>query len=179
MLDICRKRVYNPLCFIWARSAAGSALHSHCRGREFESPRVHHRRVDKKDVNPFFFPDLCPNTTMGNNRFIRCMMGVSKVPSMDMCVPQCPEEWELSALRLVMNPARLSMLRAMRDKPMAVQEVSKQLNLNVGAVSRDINTMRNARLLLVDDSSARSFYSTNLAEIEKIACHVLDWLKNS
>lgn len=127
----------------------------------------------------FFYPNLCPNSTIGDRRTIRCMMGVSKVPSINMTVPQCPEEWELSALRLVMNPARLSMLRAMRDKPMAVQEVSKQLNLNVGAVSRDINTMRNARLLLADDSSSRRYYSTNLAEIEKIASHVLDWLKNS
>ena len=31
------------LLFGWACSAAGSALHSHCRGREFESPQVHQK----------------------------------------------------------------------------------------------------------------------------------------
>ena len=127
----------------------------------------------------YFYPNLCPNITMDEQKTIRCMMGVSRNPSLNIEVPQCPEDWELAALRLVMNPARLAMLRAMRDKPMAVQELSRQLNLNVGAVSRDINTMRNARLLLVDGSTSRTYYRTNLPEIEKIAWHVLDYLRYS
>ena len=125
----------------------------------------------------YFFPNLCPSMTLRELRTVRCMMGVSKVPCLHMHVPKCPEEWELSALRLVMNPARLEMLRIMRDTPMAVQELAQKLNLNVGSVSRDVNNMRNARLLLVDDSTSRSFYRTNLMEIEKITKHVLEYLR--
>ena len=42
--------------FIWARSAAGSALHSHCRGREFESPRVHHVGAKSALLRRLFMP---------------------------------------------------------------------------------------------------------------------------
>ena len=42
--------------FIWARSAAGSALHSHCRGREFESPRVHHVGARSALLRRLFMP---------------------------------------------------------------------------------------------------------------------------
>jgi hypothetical protein len=30
---------------VWGISAVGSALHSHCRGQEFESPMLHHKRT--------------------------------------------------------------------------------------------------------------------------------------
>ena len=35
---------------LWARSAAGSASHSHCGGREFESPRVHQMDIGRTSI---------------------------------------------------------------------------------------------------------------------------------
>ena len=36
-----RRAKYDSILTHWARSSSGRALHSHCRGKEFESPRVH------------------------------------------------------------------------------------------------------------------------------------------
>ncbi|MGM9553266.1 MAG: ArsR/SmtB family transcription factor [Faecousia sp.] len=127
----------------------------------------------------YFSPDLCPGVTVDTDRSVRCMLGLSRRVDLHRNTSPHPEEWELTALRLVMNPARLEMLRAMEERPMAVQELAQLLNLNVGSVSRDINSMRNARLLLADYSGSRSFYRTNLPEIEKMAQHILDYLRNA
>ena len=44
-LEIFISMVYNAReRNIWACSAVGSALHSHCRGRRFESDQVHHEK---------------------------------------------------------------------------------------------------------------------------------------
>ncbi|MGM9639955.1 MAG: ArsR/SmtB family transcription factor [Faecousia sp.] len=126
----------------------------------------------------YFSPDLCPGMTSDADLSVRCMLGLSRQVDMHCNASPRPEEWELTALRLVMNPARLEMLRAMAERPMAVQELADQLHLNVGSVSRDINSMRNARLLLADYSGSRGFYRTNLPEIEKMAQHILDYLRN-
>lgn len=126
----------------------------------------------------YFSSVPCPGATFDKDLLVRCMLGLNlRVDAYCNTSPR-PEELELTALRLVMNPARLEMLRAMVEQPMAVQELADQLHLNVGSVSRDINSMRNARLLLADYSGSRGFYRTNLPEIEKMAQHILDYLRN-
>ena len=128
----------------------------------------------------YFFPNLCPAMTYDNAQdnihAVRCILGLSRVPSMHLSTTLKPEEWELSALRLIANPARLDMLYTMREKPQAVQELAQKLNLNVGSVSRDITNMRNARLLLVDYSGERTVYRTNIVEIDKIIRKVREYL---
>ena len=41
-----------------------------------------------------------------------------------------PNEVELEALRLIANPARIQMLRLMRDEPMSGHELAQALDLN-------------------------------------------------
>ncbi len=66
------------------------------------------------------------------------------------------------------------MLRLMRDEPMSGQELAQALDLNSGTVSRDLNSLNNARLLLVGSSTgARLKYRTNLAAVRQIFGAVL------
>ena len=88
--------------------------------------------------------------------------------------PDHPQRGELEALRLLANPARIQMLRLMRDEPMSGQELAQALDLNSGTVSRDLNSLNNARLLLVGSSTgARLKYRTNLAAVRQIFGAVL------
>lgn len=125
----------------------------------------------------YFFAGYFPANVLGEKRVVRCMMGVRSIPSAEIEEKNIPTVGELTALRLVMNPTRLEMLRAMTERAMSVQELADQLDLNVGSVSRDITNMRNSGLLLADYSRERSYYRTNLDEIEKIAKHVLSYLQ--
>lgn len=125
----------------------------------------------------YFFSKWCPSRVFGEKRIVRCMMSVQAMPSLDPAASAHPGEEELAALRLVANPTRLEMLHTMRSKGMGVQELASRLSLNVGSVSRDISNMKNARLLLVDYKQDRGCYRTNYAEIERIARHVLDYLR--
>ena len=49
---------------MWACSAVGSALHSHCRGRRFESDQVHHFEKNHRQIGGDFSFDH-NNTTDG------------------------------------------------------------------------------------------------------------------
>lgn len=126
----------------------------------------------------YFFPNLSPAITIKRIWTVRCILGIGREPSMQLCAVGSPETWELNALRMVTNPARLEMLCAMRNTPMAVQELAQRLDLNVGSVFRDVNNMRNARLLVVDYSGDRTVYRANVPEIERIAERVLNYLRN-
>jgi hypothetical protein len=46
---------------VWGISAVGSALHSHCRGQEFESPMLHHKRtsISIRGWRPFYIDGKC------------------------------------------------------------------------------------------------------------------------
>ena len=45
------------------------------------------------------------------------------------------EPWEYLAFRLLGNPARFQMLRALKQTPMTSREMAKDLELHLGAVS--------------------------------------------
>ena len=69
-------------------------------------------------------------------------MGVGTQPGLDEPNPvQEPEEWELTALRLLANASRMEMLHAMMERPMSGQELAQKLNLNSGTVFRDLNSL--------------------------------------
>ncbi len=60
------------------------------------------------------------------------------------------EDWEYHALRLLGSPARMRMLQAMAEKPMSSREMAQQLDLHLGAVGRDVKSLFDARLLLLE-----------------------------
>ena len=56
------------------------------------------------------------------------------------------------------------------------EELAQKLNLNSGTVFRDLNSLYNARLLLVESGSGRNCYRLNLPVIRQIVDHVLHYL---
>ena len=90
---------------------------------------------------------------------------------------QSPEEWELTALRLMANSARVEMLRLMAQRPMSGQELAQKLNLNSGSVFRDLNSLRNARLLLMEAIGGRNCYRTNVLAVRQITSHIADYVQ--
>ena len=125
----------------------------------------------------FFSPQGSPGKYSGTLRRLSIHMGVGTQPGLDEPNPvQEPEEWELTALRLLANASRMEMLHAMMERPMSGQELAQKLNLNSGTVFRDLNSLYNARLLLVESGSGRNCYRLNLPVIRQIVDHVLHYL---
>ena len=125
----------------------------------------------------FFSPQGSPGKYSGTLRRLSIHMGVGTQPGLDEPNPvQEPEEWELTALWLLANASRMEMLHAMMERPMSGQELAQKLNLNSGTVFRDLNSLYNARLLLVESGSGRNCYRLNLPVIRQIVDHVLHYL---
>ena len=82
------------------------------------------------------------------------------------------EDWEYHALRLLGSPARMRMLQAMAEKPLSSREMAQQLDLHLGAVGRDVKSLFDARLLLLESVQGRNRYKTNFASIETIMQHL-------
>ena len=85
---------------------------------------------------------------------------------------------ELTALRLMANGSRMEMLHAMAERPMSGQELAQKLNLNSGSVFRDLNSLYNARLLLMESTGGRNCYRTNLPVVRNMMERMLNYLQN-
>ncbi len=94
-------------------------------------------------------------------------IGVARVP--ETAAHPDLEDWEYHAFRLLGSPARMKMLRAMRKKPMTTREVAQQLRLHLGSVGRDVSSMYDARLLIVEPVNGRNFYRTNTEALNLLA----------
>lgn len=81
--------------------------------------------------------------------------------------------WEYRALRLLGNPLRFKMLSALRQKPMSSREMAKELNLHLGSVTRDVNSMEAVSLLHSERAGSRRRYHVNYAAIRTLAKHLL------
>ena len=127
----------------------------------------------------FMSPDPSPGKYSADGRRARFHLGVSIAPNMEIpSSAQPPEEWELTALRLMANSARVEMLRLMAQRPMSGQELAQKLNLNSGSVFRDLNSLRNARLLLMETIGGRNCYRTNVPAVRQITSHIADYVQN-
>ena len=82
------------------------------------------------------------------------------------------EPWEYLAFRLLGNPARFKMLRALKQTPMTSREMAKDLELHLGAVSRDVSNMQDAGLLNIE-------YIVNEQSLQILARHILDLCQES
>lgn len=111
---------------------------------------------------------------------LRFHMGVNMQPGQgDPGQAQAPEEWELTALRLMANASRVEMLHAMAERPMSGQELAQKLNLNSGSAFRDLNSLYNARLLLMESSGGRNCYRLNAPVVRSILERMLDYLQDN
>lgn len=94
-------------------------------------------------------------------------IGVARVPER---VPHPDlEDWAYHTFRLLGSPARIKMLRAMLKKPITTREMAQQLQIHLGTVGRDVSSMYDARLLIVEPINGRSFYRTNTEALELLA----------
>ena len=127
----------------------------------------------------FFSTYGSPGKFLGEERRLLFHMGVNMEPGLGNAgQAQAPEEWELTALRLMANVSRMEMLRAMAERPMSGQELAQKLNLNSGSVFRDLNSLYNARLLLMESSGGRNCYRTNLPVVRNMMERMLGYLQN-
>ncbi len=83
--------------------------------------------------------------------------------------------WEYRALHLLSSPVRMRMIEALREKPMSSRELAQELNLHLGTVTRDINSMDEAYLLnRTVYQGPRRRYSINVRAIRTLARHLLE-----
>lgn len=128
----------------------------------------------------FFSPYGSPGKFSTEKRQLRFHMGVNMQPGVgDAHQAQAPEEWELTALRLMANGARVEMLHAMTERPMSGQELAQKLNLNSGSVFRDLNSLYNARLLLMESAGGRNCYRINTPVVRSILERLLGYLQDN
>ena len=85
------------------------------------------------------------------------------------------EPWEYLAFRLLGNPARFKMLRALKQTPMTSREMAKDLD----AVSRDVSNMQDAGLLNIEFYNGRRRYIVNEQSLQILARHILDLCQES
>ena len=89
------------------------------------------------------------------------------------------EPWEYLAFRLLGNPARFQTLRALKQTPMTSREMAKDLELHLGAVSRDVSNMQDAGLLNIEFYNGRRRYIVNEQSLQILARHILDLCQES
>ena len=89
------------------------------------------------------------------------------------------EPWEYLAFRLLGNPARFKMLRALKQTPMTSREMAKDLELHLGAMSRDVSNMQDAGLLNIEFYNGRRRYIVNEQSLQILARHILDLCQES
>ena len=127
----------------------------------------------------FLSPGTSPGKYSDDRQHAWFHLGVSMEPSLESPgSAQSPEEWELTAVRLMANSARMEMLRLMMERPMSGQELAQKLNLNSGSVFRDLNSLYNARLLLQESNGSRNYYRTNMSTIRQITEHLVNHIQS-
>lgn len=83
------------------------------------------------------------------------------------------EDWEYKALRLLGSPARVRMLQALRDRAYSSRELARALDLNLGAVCRDMSSMFDARLLTISSEEGHIRYRTSAFALETLSRRLL------
>lgn len=82
------------------------------------------------------------------------------------------DDWEFRALRLLGSGVRLRMLHALWDTPMSSRELAKALNLNLGSLCRDMNSLYECKLLILETTKDRKRYRTNQETMEYLSRHL-------
>lgn len=111
---------------------------------------------------------------------MRVHMGIDQPVGFDPAsITHDMEEWEYKALQLLSSVSRVAMLRMMMNQSMSVQMIAKALNLNPGAVSRDVGGLHECKLLHLEVRDGRSFYRTNPKTLSQVTEHVCRYITQS
>lgn len=82
------------------------------------------------------------------------------------------DDWEYKALRLLGNASRMQMLKEILHTPLTTREIAQRLDLHLGSVCRDMNSLFDAKLILVVMSDGRKRYQTNRDTVDAIIRHL-------
>ncbi len=120
----------------------------------------------------YFIPDWILPGISEESRALKMLVGAGRMP-------QNPDGSEFTqreylALRLLGSPTRIKMLRALKETPMTSREMSRNLELHLGTVSRDVSSMQDAGLLNIEFHGNRRRYSVNYATLRALAQHLVE-----
>ncbi|MBE6945398.1 MAG: winged helix-turn-helix transcriptional regulator [Ruminococcaceae bacterium] len=119
-----------------------------------------------------YFGDTIANGRMDDRTdSVSLHTGVARIPS--VVITQEMMNWEYHAFRLLGSPARVKMLQAMRVRPMTLRGIAQELQLHLGTVGRDVASMHQARLLIVEPIDGRNFYRTNTETLSFLSQRLL------
>lgn len=105
-----------------------------------------------------------------DDRSLRLYVGVG--------LPIYPEEkqeleaWEYKALRLLGSPARVRMFQATIDNPMTSREIAQALDMHLGAVSRDVANLFDAKLLMMMNTGGKNRFYANVDAFDELLKHM-------
>lgn len=126
----------------------------------------------------YFSPVPSPFIARSDSGQLRIHMGIVMEQAVDYSDRQNQlQEWEYAAMRLLSNPVRMEMFRSMMARPMTAQDLCKKMKMNPGSVSRDLNSLNNARLLLTQVIDGRKYYQSNYQELKNITDHLLQFVQ--
>lgn len=123
----------------------------------------------------YLFPKAGPGFVRGEDGVVFHHIGVAV--SIEKKEAASFERWEFQALRLLGSEARMRMLWAMLDKPMSARQLAQSLDMHLGVVSRDINSLFNAKLLITESVDGWNRYRTNRESLNILAKHLKEMEK--
>ena len=65
------------------------------------------------------------------------------------------------------------MISALRERPMTTREMARELGLHLGTVGRDVSSLLDARLLLVELNDGHMRYRVNPTALDILAARLL------
>lgn len=81
---------------------------------------------------------------------------------------------EFKALRLMGNEDCMRMLRAMLDQPMSSRELSRLLEIPLGTVCRNVSSLYNCKLLIIEAVDGWKRYRTNRQTMALLCRHIME-----
>lgn len=88
-----------------------------------------------------------------------------------------PSEQDLQALRLLGDKIRSDMVRILMGRPMSMQELATQLDINPGTIFRNLNSLTNTGLLTTEVRGSRYYYQANLPFIQGVFQKMLEYYR--
>jgi ArsR family transcriptional regulator, arsenate/arsenite/antimonite-responsive transcriptional repressor len=79
------------------------------------------------------------------------------------------------AFTALSDPTRRQILRMLRDKPMTSGDIASQFNHSWATVSRHLNVLKGARLVLTEKNGQHIWYELNTTVLQDVIEHMLEW----
>lgn len=79
------------------------------------------------------------------------------------------------AFTALADPTRRQILRMLRDRPMHSGEIASQFSHSWATVSRHLNVLKAARLVLAEKNGQHVLYELNTTVVQDVIDHLLEW----